>query len=423
MYKLHAHAVHPGLHRSLQTSTPITLLRTFSTEALEHQTVEVEDTWPGKLMYSFSILHTTWAAGDNVVSLVKFSPLAKGVRVSTIHTSLIQTTKIAGSNSSGQSIDRIVASSVHKIVRGKVVEMVKAVEPCAGSSSPTTSSNSMTPQNGNRPTEDAGDGTTSSDVVSRLSLHIPSTVVASRGYEPILISYRIQWVIFLANTDGHMSELRCVAPVHILDHYFLDEVRRLNPPFPGVSSSGEEMERTQNAEADSQDLPAYHAHIWDAVPNILSSGALERGWQIQATPTLSIALAQHNSIPEPVLTLVPSSNPTYIHKGQDASRPGGIHEATLDPGTSTSLVLSSWIQQSSSQLVSPQDRRQRTLTYDDGFQLPLARGANNHAEVTADPADNAHLTQVPSYEHAVLLGQYTGVVPLTSMEGLPSYAE
>ncbi|EGO25773.1 hypothetical protein SERLADRAFT_388228, partial [Serpula lacrymans var. lacrymans S7.9] len=53
MYKLRAVAVRPGLSHNLQTAIPISIMRSFAPEALEYQqTLEIENTWPEKLMYS-----------------------------------------------------------------------------------------------------------------------------------------------------------------------------------------------------------------------------------------------------------------------------------------------------------------------------------------------------------------------------------
>lgn len=47
----------------------------------------MENTWPGKIMYSLTLPHKAWAAGDTIMALVKFAPLAKGVYVNTVYAS------------------------------------------------------------------------------------------------------------------------------------------------------------------------------------------------------------------------------------------------------------------------------------------------------------------------------------------------
>ncbi|KIJ49509.1 hypothetical protein M422DRAFT_161297, partial [Sphaerobolus stellatus SS14] len=88
-YKLRATAVRTGFSSNLHATIPVRILRTFATEALEYQqTLEIENTWPEKLMYSIMLPHKAWAVGDHVSTLVKFSPLAKGVRITGITVTL-----------------------------------------------------------------------------------------------------------------------------------------------------------------------------------------------------------------------------------------------------------------------------------------------------------------------------------------------
>lgn len=47
-----------------------------------------ENTWPGKVMYSFTLPHKAFAAGDTIPVAVKFSPLAKGVRIVSLLTTI-----------------------------------------------------------------------------------------------------------------------------------------------------------------------------------------------------------------------------------------------------------------------------------------------------------------------------------------------
>ncbi|KAI9442547.1 hypothetical protein H4582DRAFT_1929108, partial [Lactarius indigo] len=69
-YKLRAIATRPGFAHNLHTQQVITLLRSFGPEAFEYQqSLEIENTWPEKLMYSIMIPHKAC------------HQLAKGVRV------------------------------------------------------------------------------------------------------------------------------------------------------------------------------------------------------------------------------------------------------------------------------------------------------------------------------------------------------
>lgn len=120
-YKLRANVVRSGFsltHRDVQTICPIYLIRSFGAEALEYQqTLEIENTWPEKLMYSIMIPHKAWAAGERVTAVVKFSPLAKGTTVKSVTTSVNETIKVY-SRTGYQEATRAVASTRHDIVDG-----------------------------------------------------------------------------------------------------------------------------------------------------------------------------------------------------------------------------------------------------------------------------------------------------------------
>lgn len=125
-YKLRATVVRPtfafGLsHRELHAVHPIAILRGFSSEALEYQqTLEIENTWPEKLMYSIMIPHKAWAAGDRVTAVVKFSPLVKGARVKSVTTMLNETIKLQG-RTGPQETTRTIANAKHEITDGHAV--------------------------------------------------------------------------------------------------------------------------------------------------------------------------------------------------------------------------------------------------------------------------------------------------------------
>ncbi|KZT71779.1 hypothetical protein DAEQUDRAFT_763616 [Daedalea quercina L-15889] len=123
-YKLRATAVRPGFaitHRDLTALCPITILRGFGSEALEYQqTLEIENTWPEKLMYSIMIPHKAWAAGEKVTAVVKFSPLVKGARVLNVTTTINETIKLY-TRGGMQESTRVISSTRHDIVEGKAV--------------------------------------------------------------------------------------------------------------------------------------------------------------------------------------------------------------------------------------------------------------------------------------------------------------
>ncbi|PIL35926.1 hypothetical protein GSI_01586 [Ganoderma sinense ZZ0214-1] len=96
-------------------------MRSFSSEALEYQqTLEIENTWPEKLMYSIMIPHKAWAASEKVSAVVKFQPLVKGARVLHVTTTVNETVKL-WARTGCQENTRVIASTKHDIVEGKAI--------------------------------------------------------------------------------------------------------------------------------------------------------------------------------------------------------------------------------------------------------------------------------------------------------------
>ncbi|KAI0036968.1 hypothetical protein K488DRAFT_75724 [Vararia minispora EC-137] len=129
-YKLRAVAIRPGLSHNFHAQIPVYISRSFAPEALEYQqTLEIENTWPDKLMYSIMIPHKAWAAGDTLTAVVKFSPLAKGSRVTSVGTQVNETTKLYARNG-WQEATKTIVSSKHEIVGGDAV-CVEHQSPCS----------------------------------------------------------------------------------------------------------------------------------------------------------------------------------------------------------------------------------------------------------------------------------------------------
>lgn len=369
-YKLRAIAVRPGFSHNLQAKAPVFILRSLTREALEYQqTLDIESTWPEKLMYAITLPHKAWAAGDTLTAIVKLSPLAKGVYVQAVDSSITETTKIGARGGSA----RVVASVRHEILDHKAVE-VEVASPnqsaaTASSTSGTPTAHSTHSPRSSRPAsphssssshphhhppqhhheeQEADLGFESNDVVTYINLSIPRssaypflysasnatppttpppsasptlqhallplstnfaashptsfslsshlTVTPSHGLEPVFISHRIRWVIFIHNKDGHLSELRCSLPIKILDGAFLEEsreftmrARRLLLRTCGfgnvlsrVGEEGSEDEGDEGAGVDEEDggirhaevdreLPSYPAHVRDRVANMYLS--------------------------------------------------------------------------------------------------------------------------------------------------------
>ncbi|KAJ6594246.1 hypothetical protein B0H19DRAFT_1094617 [Mycena capillaripes] len=296
-YKLRANAVRPGLSANLQAVSPVHILRSFSPEALEYQqTLEIENTWPDKLMYSIMIPHKAWAATDTLSALVKFSPLVKGVSVVSVRTSIHETTKVH-TRAAAQEYTHVVASVKHEIIGGKAVELPErsrypstssgpsshntpAITPAdhasnsngsyftaALSTSPETSPSaeagpsSMTPIRDPEPTVEQGQD----DIVAYMTLRIPPSVTPTHSPEPISVSHRLRWSILIMNPDGHTSELRCSLPMHLLDQRLLQEARAHTAATRRLLIGGSEVPPEEEEEIE---LPSYKAHVRDRVANM-----------------------------------------------------------------------------------------------------------------------------------------------------------
>ncbi|KAI6002918.1 hypothetical protein EDD15DRAFT_2225426 [Pisolithus albus] len=311
-YKLRAVAVRPGLSHNMQAAIPIFLIHSFAPDALEfQQTLEIENSWPEKLMYSIVLPHKVWAVGDILTAVVKFSPLVKGVRVLTVLTQIIETTKVHCRGTTQEHTRKIV-SAEHALSGGRAVPKLEQHygEPAPilqGSDTPSppsglsnedrTSPGSMAGQNHASlstrspisessspfdtpfPVPSSASGESSSteefaaeteqmsptDVVTQLSLTIPRSATPSHLLEPIVVSHRIRWSILMSNLDGHTSELRCSLPIHILDHRLLDESRVNSATTRRLILGGSEVPLGEEQDAE---LPSYPSHVRDRVPNV-----------------------------------------------------------------------------------------------------------------------------------------------------------
>lgn len=159
------HNVHimPMVH-NLTCAVPVHVLRSLSPVALEYQqSVEVENSWPEKLMYAIMLPHGAWAAGDTLIAVLKLSPLAKGVWVENVVTTLWETTELHAQHhhrknalhqsdkyKMAHSETRIVRCIKHEIVDGKAVRVSLLGERTrsnirAGSRSGSTTDHSSSP--------------------------------------------------------------------------------------------------------------------------------------------------------------------------------------------------------------------------------------------------------------------------------------
>ena len=323
-YKLRAIATRPGFAHNLHTQRVVTLLRSFGPEAIEYQqSLEIENTWPEKLMYSIMIPHKAWPAGDNLTAVVKFSPLAKGVRVLSVVTTLNETIKTFTRTGRQESTKTLIEVK-HEFRNGQAVRVVHQDQeqdhsPRSRSrahSGPTTPSTPLLqntdhpqrspPSSGHAtsfiPTSHSGEplpthlleggpststqpplpqtGTGSGthpvplavgfelsegDIATKLDISLPVFTTPTHPLEPIIASHRIRWNILIGNLDGHTSELRCSLPLHILDGRLFDEATSATAATRQLLLGGPEVPEEQDPDTV---LPSYPSHIRDRVANV-----------------------------------------------------------------------------------------------------------------------------------------------------------
>ncbi|KZT43588.1 hypothetical protein SISSUDRAFT_1068831 [Sistotremastrum suecicum HHB10207 ss-3] len=311
-YKLRAAAIRSGFSSNFQAQCPVNIVRSLANDALEYQqTLEIENTWPGKLMYSLLLPHKAWAAGDTICSLVKFQPTGKGVYVGSVLTTVNETTKIKYKSGPVESF-RVVASIKHEFHNGHplVVDTYnfKSTSRLQGgmfhvpsSAIPRTpgmgfstfdssaSSGTSTPAGESRPLSAQRSRTTSSDTLSTMvvnnfpesAFNAPSQAYASsssssseeeRGTEVVSLfatPYRVRWL------------LRCSLP--IIARLATNETRR--------TPSSAEIE-----------LPSYTNHILDP-----DSRLVQNPWPVATSPDDPLDL--HSGMSSPTESPDPHQNP------------------------------------------------------------------------------------------------------------------
>ena len=277
IYKMRATAVRSGLASNLHAEKLFTLHRTFTSDALEfNQTLEIENTWPGKMMYALTLPFKAYAAGDEIPVLIKFMPLAKGVKV-TAMVSEIAETAVVSSKHSSRSSTRQVMTVRHDLSSGKP-ELVteEASHPPLGwtglrvaqsrhrsrPSSPTREPNTD---------EEVAQGLERGDdeINSFLYIAIPPWTTPSHTVAPVLVSHKVKWSCTISNADGHVSELRCALPIIILDQALLSEARSAGAATRNLLFGREDHEAPA-------ELPSYTNHVYDrvavAAPSAMASG-------------------------------------------------------------------------------------------------------------------------------------------------------
>jgi hypothetical protein len=330
-YKLRATVVRSGFTTSnYATTKTFSLHRTYTPDALEfNQTLEIENTWPGKIMYALTLPFKAYAAGDEIPVAVKFMPLAKGVRVVSV-TSVIKEYSLVHTRHSSHPDTRVAASTKHELRNGRAYPATtEPIRPpvdhtfslsssrhdsSAGDSrhpspsatplatlrglpnlsapssrapslsgpsaaGPSSAGPSTFPESG---TEEENIEIGDDEVNTSFTITIPTWTTPSHSVHPVFITHKIKWSCSISNPDGHFSELRCALPIIILDHSLLDEARAAGAATRALLFGGEAEEVQQ------VDLPSYSNHVYDRV-------AADSG----ATTGYVARSAQHTPLPSP----------------------------------------------------------------------------------------------------------------------------
>lgn len=360
-YRLRAQATRPGFSSNLHVNVPVHIIRSFGSDALEYQqTLEIENTWPEKIMYSIMLPHKAWASGDTVTALAKISPLNKGISVLSIGMTLYESTSVYA-RSGSQDHTRPLVAVKHSIINGK------AVSPdCDSSAASSSSSNSNRSRYSNQADGGQDDPVReNNDVVTSVTIPIPSYAVPSHGLEPILVTHRIRWIIRMSNPDGHTSELRCSLPIHILDGRLLQEVTRRTAVSRRLLIGGPELP----SEEEEMELPSYPSHVRDLIADLGPLGASNPSASISPTPPLT----PDNGLPiQALFSVLPSGYSTPIE-----SNPFSYLPHVPDSGDNMPLE---WI---NSELLSRQPYRSRRRPV---FQMLDEHTDSDHSRPTSQPA-------------------------------------
>ncbi|WWC66430.1 uncharacterized protein I206_100332 [Kwoniella pini CBS 10737] len=154
VYKLRATGVRTGFASNISTQKEFTLGRMYTSDALEFtQTLEIENTWPGKVMYSLTLPYKAYAAGDDIPVNVKFMPLAKGTRVTQV-VSVLKEYTLVHTRQSSRPETRVISCIKHEMKNGRAIEIAREPvrpplhwnEPHSANRSATTSRHSSPAQ-------------------------------------------------------------------------------------------------------------------------------------------------------------------------------------------------------------------------------------------------------------------------------------
>lgn len=303
-YKLRANVVRSGFSSNYHADKSFTLHRTYMAEALEfNQTLEIENTWPGKIMYSITLPFKAYAAGDDIPVNVKFMPLAKGVRVMSI-TSVLKEYTLTHTRHSQHPDQRVATSIKHEFKRGRAVEVDTRRTPVRTTNSSASNSRAPSPSRTplasqtslERTLDDSQDDDFShgdDEINTSFSIPIPVTTTPTHSVHPVFVSHKIKWSCAISNLDGHTSELRCALPIIILDHSLLEEARAAGATTRALLFGG------APDEGQAIDLPSYHNHVYDrvAIAESSSSGFVVRSANVTPLPSPHGETPPHSRTP------------------------------------------------------------------------------------------------------------------------------
>lgn len=99
-YRLKATVIRGSIVASTWTAKKaVQVLRGLGPDAAEFNSIlEIENTWPNKIMYSFTLPHKAHVAGNEVPVSIRFTPLAKGVRVKEVNVEIRENVTLYGKN-------------------------------------------------------------------------------------------------------------------------------------------------------------------------------------------------------------------------------------------------------------------------------------------------------------------------------------
>ncbi|ORY33443.1 hypothetical protein BCR39DRAFT_557127 [Naematelia encephala] len=295
-YKLRVNVIRSGFASNLHAQKDFSLKRTYTPEALEfNQTLEIENTWPGKIMYALTLPFKAYAAGDDIPVAVKFMPLAKGVKVLSV-TSVIKEYTLVHTRHSSHPDSRVAACVKHELRNGKAyLVSEEQIRPPAHLADLGYTSNSQSRATSRPPSpvrvprvprpEDSyfpaqGDAGSShagpssgeggveeedleigdDEVNTSFTIPIPAFTTPSHSVHPVFVTHKLKWSCSISNPDGHISELRCALPIIILDAALYDEARTAGASTRALLFGGSTSEDAQQV-----DLPSYNNHVYDRV--------------------------------------------------------------------------------------------------------------------------------------------------------------